>query len=58
MRNFWYNHDVMKSAISLSCLDWTVVAAYFALTMSVGLFMGRFVKGAGDFFSGGKKVPW
>jgi len=48
----------MKSAISLSCLDWIVIAAYFALTMSVGLFMGRFVKGAGDFFSGGKKVPW
>ncbi len=44
--------------MTLSGLDWAVVAAYFALTMSVGLFMGRFVKGSGDFFSGGKKVPW
>ena len=44
--------------MTLSGLDWAVIAAYFALTLSVGLFMGRFVKGAGDFFSGGKKVPW
>ena len=44
--------------MALTPLDWTVIAAYFAVTISVGLFMGRFVKGAGDFFSGGGKVPW
>ena len=48
----------MQVNLSLSVLDWAVVAAYFALTMAVGLFMGRFVKGSGDFFSGGKRVPW
>ena len=48
----------MDGTMSMSALDWAVVAAYFAVTTSVGLFMGRFVKGSGDFFSGGKKVPW
>ena len=42
----------------LSSVDWIVIGAYFALTMLTGLFMGRFVKGSKDFFSGGKKVPW
>lgn len=42
----------------LSRLDFAVIAAYFAVVLGVGLFMGRFVKNAGDFFSGGKRVPW
>ena len=42
----------------LSTLDFVVIAAYFAVVLGVGLFMGRFVKSAGDFFSGGKRVPW
>ena len=44
--------------MALSSVDWIVIVAYFALTMLTGLFMGRFVKGSKDFFSGGKKVPW
>ena len=44
--------------MALSVIDWVVIGAYFTLTMLVGLFMGRFVKGSKDFFSGGKKVPW
>jgi len=47
---------VMNTA--LATLDWVVIGMYFALTMIVGLCMGRFVKGSRDFFSGGKKVPW
>ena len=43
---------------SLCALDVIVIAAYFALTLSVGLFMGRFVKSGKDFFSGGNRVPW
>ena len=38
--------------------DFLVIAIYFAVTLSAGLFMGRFVKSSKDFFSGGKKVPW
>lgn len=30
----------------LSTLDFVVIAAYFAVVLGVGLFMGRFVKSA------------
>ena len=48
----------MSLETTLGALDVAVIVAYFATTLSVGLFMGRFVKNAKDFFSGGKKVPW
>lgn len=48
----------MKLATPLSTLDLAVIVAYFALVLGVGLFMGKFVKNAGDFFSGGRRVPW
>ena len=43
----------MDHAMPLKGLDFAVIAAYFAVTLAAGLFMGRFVKNAGDFFSGG-----
>ena len=48
----------MKTGIPLSALDFAVLGTYVALLLGAGLFMGRFVKSSGDFFSGGKKVPW
>ena len=48
----------MNIKTPLTTLDFAVIGAYVALLLGAGLFMGRFVKGAGDFFSGGKKVPW
>ena len=48
----------MSFSTPLSGLDFAVVAAYFAVTLSAGLFMGKFVKSGKDFFSGGNKVPW
>ena len=48
----------MEKVLHLSLPDSIVIVAYFALTMGVGIAMGRRVKSAGDFFSGGKKVPW
>ncbi|MBQ7234294.1 MAG: sodium transporter, partial [Kiritimatiellae bacterium] len=48
----------MEKVFQLSLLDIIVIVAYFALTMGVGIVMGRRVKSVGDFFSGGKKVPW
>lgn len=38
--------------------DFLAIAIYLAMTLSVGLFMGKFVKSSKDFFSGGKRVPW
>ena len=48
----------MNHAMPLKGLDFAVIAAYFAVTLAAGLFMGKFVKNAKDFFSGGKRVPW
>ena len=48
----------MKATMPLSILDLAVIALYFVVVLGVGLFMGRFVKSSGDFFSGGKRVPW
>ena len=48
----------MNLATPLSALDFAVIAAYFAVVLGAGLFMGKFVRNAGDFFSGGKRVPW
>lgn len=48
----------MNHTMPLKGLDFAVIAAYFAVTLAAGLFMGKFVKNAKDFFSGGKRVPW
>ena len=48
----------MNSGFQLTTLDMVVIAAYFLVTIGVGVAMGRKVKNAGDFFSGGKRVPW
>ena len=42
----------------LQTWDVVVIGAYFSLMLLMGLFMGKFVKNSGDFFSGGKRVPW
>ena len=48
----------MKIETTLSGLDFAVLGLYALVLIGAGLFMGRFVKSSGDFFSGGKKVPW
>ena len=48
----------MNMQTPLTSVDFAVLGAYVALVLGAGLFMGRFVKSSGDFFSGGKKVPW
>jgi hypothetical protein len=49
---FWYNVRVNMN-IQLAAADIAVLGLYAALLLGVGLFMGRKVKNAGDFFSGG-----
>ena len=57
MGGLWYTIHVNMS-IPLTTLDIAVLGAYAVLLIGVGLVMGKKVKNAGDFFSGGKKVPW
>ena len=43
----------------LSSLDWAVMAAYAALTLTVGLYFARRAgRGTGEFFLGGRSMPW
>ncbi|MCY3931730.1 MAG: Na+:solute symporter, partial [Acidobacteria bacterium] len=43
----------------LNGLDWTVLAAYGALALAVGLvFARRAGRGTGQFFLAGRNLPW
>ena len=43
----------------LTVLDWSIVAAYFAFNLAVGFYYkSRAGKSTGEFFLGGRNVPW
>ena len=50
--------QTMSVNTPLTLPDFAVLGAYIVVVLCAGLFMGRFVKSSGDFFSGGKRVPW
>ncbi len=41
-----------------SWIDWAILMVYFAAILTVGLYFGRKEEDTGDFFVGGRKVPW
>src|SRR5262247_533282 len=45
--------------LRLTALDWTIVAAYFLFNLAVGFYYkSRAGKDTGEFFLGGRNVPW
>jgi len=45
--------------MTLSILDWFVIAAYFALNLAIGLYYMRRARGSTtEFFLSGRDVPW
>src|SRR6478735_5423250 len=45
--------------MKLTALDWSVVAAYFLFNLAVGFYYkARAGKSTGEFFLGGRNVPW
>ena len=45
--------------MQLSRLDWLVLAAYFAISLLIGLYYYRKASGSvGDYFVSGRQVPW
>jgi solute:Na+ symporter, SSS family len=45
--------------MTLTWTDWTVIAAYFALNLAIGLVYARRARGSTDeFFLSGRDVPW
>lgn len=39
-------------------VDFTIIGLYFFGVILVGLYFGKYVKSAGDFFTSGKTLPW
>ena len=45
--------------MTLTLLDWLVIAAYFLLNLAIGLYYARRARGSTtDFFLSGRNVPW
>src|SRR4026208_1218475 len=45
--------------MNLSPLDWTVIAAYFAFNLGIGIYYMRRARGStSEFFLSGRDVPW
>ncbi|MBI2402348.1 MAG: Na+:solute symporter, partial [Gemmatimonadetes bacterium] len=45
--------------MTVSALDWTIVAAYFAISAGIGLaFAGRARRSLADYFVSGRSLPW
>jgi Na+/proline symporter len=45
--------------MTLSLLDWIVIAGYFALNLAIGLYYARRARGStAEFFLSGRSVPW
>lgn len=42
----------------MQSLDYAVLVAYFILVTAIGLYCFRKIKGSGDFFVAGGKIPW
>lgn len=43
---------------SLNFIDFSVIAAYMALMLAIGLYAMRFNRGASDYFKGGSRIHW
>src|SRR6185436_9753119 len=45
--------------MTLTLIDWLVIAAYFALNLAIGLYYARRARGStAEFFLSGRDVPW
>src|SRR3954464_515010 len=45
--------------MTLTLVDWTVIAAYFAFNLGIGLYYARRARGStSEFFLSGRDVPW
>jgi Na+/proline symporter len=61
-RVFLYNPDTMNPTtpdLSLNAMDWSIVAAYFAVSLAIALWYSRRAsQGTEDFFLSGRGLPW
>ncbi len=44
--------------MGIHVLDWASIAVYMLIMMAIAVFFTRYMKGAKDFFAGGRQIPW
>ena len=44
--------------MGIHTLDWASIIVYLLIMVAIAVFFSRFVKGAKDFFAGGRQIPW
>ncbi len=50
---------LLEAPLTLTVVDWVVIAAYFALNLAIGLYYMRRARGSTtEFFLSGRDVPW
>lgn len=43
---------------TLKTLDYIAIAVFMAMSVGIGIFLGKYVKNIGDYFKGGNTIPW
>ena len=44
--------------LGLAIIDYAIIAAYFGVMLTVGIYFGRTSKDTSDFIVGGRNIPW
>lgn len=44
--------------MGIHTLDWASIIVYLLIMVLIAVFFSRFMKGAKDFFAGGRQIPW
>jgi len=45
--------------MTLTALDWSIVAGYFLVSLAIGLYYSRRAsKSVGEYFLSGRDLPW
>ena len=44
--------------MGIHTLDWATIIVYLFIMIAIAVFFTRFMKGAKDFFAGGRQIPW
>lgn len=44
--------------MGIHTLDWASIIVYLFIMIAIAVFFSRFMKGAKDFFAGGRQIPW
>jgi len=44
--------------MGIAPIDWVSIIVYLTIMMAIAVFFSKFMKGAKDFFTGGRRIPW